>query len=304
MNHSNHSNLWIQHDLEEMVSNAVKEAIDLPEHIKVEILNSIVVLLVTVNVNETLATQGYLQKLDGHANVYKFLKYIDLQNTNYVTFYIGNYGVCPAAIGIVPNDFEMHESASNLSVMAYECFPNLSTIVSVGIACGIQKQVKMFDVLVSSKVVYNEKENADHGSTQRKTIDVSSQLVNIFNQPGGWPSKSFQERLKYNQILVPKVISGVILSGSHLIDNPAMNSEDITPDVIGIEMRGAHLFSGVLQKMANIIIVRAVCDLDTGEYSETYQPTAALLAADLMYECLRSSQGRKLFEGLFTILSD
>ena len=39
-------------------------------------------------------------------------------------------------------------------MIAYEVFPNLSAIVSVAIACGIQKQVKFCDILVSSKVVY------------------------------------------------------------------------------------------------------------------------------------------------------
>ena len=39
-------------------------------------------------------------------------------------------------------------------MIAYEVFPNLSATVSVGIACGIQKQVKFCDILVSSKVVY------------------------------------------------------------------------------------------------------------------------------------------------------
>ena len=111
-------------------------------------------MLVTININETLAVNGYLQKLDGHTDVYKFLKHTDLdgQKAKCVTFYIGKYGLCPAAIGIVPNDLEMHKS--NLTMIAYEVFPNLSAIVSVGIACGIQKQVKFCDILVSSKVVY------------------------------------------------------------------------------------------------------------------------------------------------------
>ena len=283
----------MQHDLKEMALNATEEAIDLPEHIKDEVLSTIVVLLMTTNTNETFAVQGYLQNLDSHTDVYK--EHIDLGGQR-ITFYIGNYGICPAAIGVVPNDFEMHGSTSNLTIMAYEVFPNLSTIVSVGIAYGVQKQVKKCDVLVSSKLVYFYKEYADHGETetQRKTIDVSNQLINVFNQPDGWPNKSIQKRLNYNHILLPNVISGVILSGLH-------KSEDITPDVIGIELEGANIFRGVLQNMANVISVKAVCDLETGEYSKTYQPTAALLAADLIYKCLTSSQAQKLFKGLFII---
>ena len=289
----------------ELVSNAIKEAIDLPENKKDEVLRSIEVLLMTININETLATQGYLQKLDGHTDVYKFLKHIDLcgQTAKYVTFYIGKYGVCPAAIGVVPNDFEVHQNDNSLTVMAYDCFPNLSTIVSIGITCGIQKKVKMCDILVSSKVVYYDKENNDHEIPQKKTIDVSNQLIKIFNQPDGWPSKLIQECLEYNQLMLPNVISGEILSGLHLVDDPALKNEHIISHVIGIEKEGAHLFGGAFRSMANIIIVKAVCGFEAGKYIETYQPTAALLAANLVYECLSSFQTQKLFTGLLIILS-
>ena len=286
------SNLWMQHDLERMASNATKEATDIPEHIKNEVLHSIEVLLVTVNTNETLAVQGYLRQLDGHADIYKFLK------AECVTFYIGEYGICPAAIGVVPNDFEMYGNTSSLTMIAYECFPNLSTIISVGVARGIQMKVKICDVLVSSKIIYYDKEKANYGKTKGKMINVSSQLVKIFNQLSGWPNKSIQERLEYNQIQSPNVVSGVILSGLHNIDNREIKSEDVGPDVKGCEMEGVNLFKGVLQNMANIIIVKTVYELEAGEYSETYQPTAAFLAADLVYKCLCSSEAQKLFAGM------
>ena len=288
-----------------MVSDATKEAIDLPESKKNEVLRSIEVLLMTINKNETLAIQGYLQNLDGHTDVYKFLKHVDLdgQAAKYVTFYIGKYGICPAAIGIVPDDLEVYRGHNNLTVMAYDCFPNLSTIVSIGITCGIQKKVKMCDVLVSSEVVYYDKEKADPEKSEMKTIGISNQLIKIFNQPDGWPSKSIQERLKYNQIMLPNVITGVILSGLHLNNHPAMKNEDIAPNVIGTDIEGVPLFGGALQTMANIIIVKAVCGFEAEKYDETYQPIAALLAADLVYECLSSSQTQKLFTGLLIILS-
>ena len=279
-----------------MVSNATKEATDIPENIKNEVLHSIEILLVTVNRNETLAVQHYLQKLDGRTGVYKFLKPIVLKAKCVITFYIGKYGICPAAIGVVPNDFEIQGSASNLSVMAYECFPNLSTIVSVGIACGIRKKVKVCDVLVSSKIVYHENEKAE---VEGGTIDIASQLVEVFNKPDSWPNKSIQEHLEYNQIQSPNVVSGLILSGLHGIDNPTIKSENFGPDVIGSEMEEVHLFKGVLHNMANIIIVRAVCKFEAGDdYESIYQPTAALLAADLVYECLCSSEARNLFTGM------
>ena len=288
-----------------MVSDATKEAIDLPESKKNEVLCSIEVLLMTINVNETLAIQGYLQKLDGHTNVYKFLKHINLdgQPAKYVTFYIGKYGICPAAIGVVPDDLEVHRGHNSLTVMAYDCFPNLSTILSIGIICGIQKKVKMCDVLVSTEVVYYDREKADPGKSKMKTIGISNQLIEIFNQPDGWPHKSIQERLKYYLSMLPNVITGVILSGLHLNNDPAMKNKDIPPNVIGTDMGGAPLFGGALQTMANIIIVKAVCGFEAGKYDETYQPTAALLAADLVYECLSSSQTEKLFTGLLIILS-
>ena len=296
----------MQHDLKRIVSSATKEAIELPEHIKDEVLHNVVVLLVTINLNETLAMQGYLKNLDGHRDIFKFIKHIDLggQNIDYVTFYIGKYGFCPVAIGVVPNEFEMHGRTSNLTIMAYECFRNLSTIVSVGIAYGMQRKVKICDVLVSSKIVYYDKENDSHEKSQRKMIDVSNELIKIFDQPDGWPNKAIQERLEYNNIMRPSVISGIILSGLHPTDDLAMKSIDNASDVIGSEMEGAHLFRGALQSMANIIIVKAVGDFEVGKYNETYQPTAALLAADLVYKCLSSSKVQKLFTGLVIIMSD
>ena len=154
----NLDDLWTQHDLKQMVLTTKKDII-LPKDIETEVLQGVMVLLVTVNLDESLATCSYLQPLDGHDNIYRFFQ--GGQQSN-VIYYIGKYGLCPAAIRDVPPYFELRGSTSSVPTMAKQCFPYLSAIISVGVAYGIKGEVKLFDVLVSSEVVnYNYDETRD-----------------------------------------------------------------------------------------------------------------------------------------------
>ena len=115
INIGNH--VWTKHDLDERISNATKEAIWLPKAIMSAVLQSVLVLLVTTNINETLAAQGYLQQLHGYENVYKFHQ--NEQGGKFITYYIGTYGSCPAAL---LSSYESAKSLSNLTLMACQCF--------------------------------------------------------------------------------------------------------------------------------------------------------------------------------------
>ena len=285
-----------------MVSTATKEAVPLPKEIEDEVLNSVVVWLVTVNINETLATHHYLQQLDDK-KVYKVLKHVNEggHQTNDIVYYIGEYGACPAAISAL--DFGVH--GSNLSEVTHELFPNLSAVISVGVAHGVKEKVKLCDVLVSSNVVLYDQAMVTHEKylTQTESVVISSQLINVFNQFDRWPNMFIERRLTDNEILVPDVKFGTILSGSHLIDNPVMQKllKNIAPDTIGIEMGGAHLFVKIHPAIINSIIVKAVCDFGDGN-NKIYQPTAALLAADLVHKCLNDTQTLEIFSGLYNKL--
>ena len=284
---------------------STKQDICLPVGIEARLLQSVVVLLVTVNVNETLAAHGYLQPLNGHKHIYQFSKIIDEggQQPKTVIYYIGRYGNCPAAITDAQPGFEIHGSASSLVVMADKCFSNLGVIISVGIACGIKNKVKMFDVLVSSKLINYMKANNEHGGylQKRETITVSPQLTKLFTQLDDWPIDHIKKRLNDSGMKLPNVKSGTILSGPY-IDDPAKKEaliEMFGSEPIGIEEDRAQLFVESQQTSINTIFIKAVYEFGDGiKNSKEYQPTAALLAADLVHRCLCNPQAHEIFRGL------
>ena len=280
-----------------------KEDIPLPEDIQTEVLQDVMVLLVTVNLDETLATLSNLQPLNGHENIYRFSQ--GGQQSN-VVYYIGKYGACPAAIRDIQPDFELHGSDNAVPVMAEQCFPNLSAIISVGVAFGIKGEVKLFDVLVSSEVInYDETRDKQASLSQSaEPIVISSQLSKLFAQPVQWPDELIIKCLNNNGEQIPDVKSGLILSGSYH-DDVAMRSllRNFTHGVIGIEMGGTNLFLTSQQTSSHAIIIKAVCDFGDGRSNKTYQPTAALLAADFVEKCLSDPQAHETLQGLHVMYS-
>ena len=260
-------------------------------------LESVVVLLVVVNVNETLATCSYLKPLDGHKNIYKFSKRDDFNQLREVaTYYIGKYGVCPAAIRVIPPGSQVLGGASSVPRMALGCFPHLGAIIGVGVACGVEKKVKMCDVLVSSKVVNYDQGRIQHGefTPRGQAIDASVYLHGLLTDiMVKWPNASFTKRLEESKMPIPKVKSGVILSGPYLLDDSVMKElliKDFAREAIGVEMEGAYLFAASRQTSTDVILVKAVCDFGDGKKDKAYQPTAALMAADWVYKQLSDPQ--------------
>ena len=262
-------------------------------------LQNVVVLLVTANMNETLAARCYLQPLlHHHQDIYQF-KYED-HSGKQTEYYIGMYGSCPAAISNVSSNAKIHDSINNV---ANQCFPNLGAIISVGVACGIEEKVKICDVLVSSKVVKYDKRDGRYLPVEQGII-VSPQLIKLFDQDVEWPNKVIIKRLKDNGITVPCVKSGIILSGPHLDDDSEMKKtlvKHFAPEAIGIEIEGGHLLTGIQETETSIIVVKAVCELVHGKNSKEYQPTAALMSADLVHKHLNKDKTRELFAGLYFV---
>ena len=258
--------------------------IDLPENYLLQIVT---VLLVSATVNETLATRSFLRPIDDRDVIYSFD-----QDGGQIIYYIGKYGACPAAVVKVPHGFEEH-----ISTLANECFPNLCAIVSVGIGYGIIGKVQMFDVLVSSQVVNYDKSLDELWD---EPFTVSPWLNRLFSQTTDWPGYVIK-RLTDNGIPVPNVMSGVILSGlPYDADDLTINAvRKFAGEAIGIEMQKTHLFT---KNIANVIIVKAVCDFGVGKDNEKYQPTAALLAADLVHRCLSDDQAYKNLRGLHNVI--
>jgi len=276
--------LWEKFDVTEEVIPLSNE-----NNLDANVLGKVVVLLVTVSDVENMATRSYLQPLDGHKNIYKFLQCSEHQMETAI-YFIGKYGACPAAIRKIPPGSEVLGGAVSVPRMAYNCFPNLGVIIGVGVACGVEKKVNMCDVLVSSKVI-----NYDKGMAQnerfipREVIDTSPHLNKLFSQPVHWPNDSIKKRLNDSGMPIPTIRSGIILSGPYLIDGPVMKElliEDFAHEAIGIEIERANLFAATQLTTSNSIIVKAVCDFGDGKKSKEYQPTAALMAADFVNKYL------------------
>ena len=241
-----------------------------------------------------------MNPLDGHKVIYRY--YQDRQQTK-VVYYIGKYGFCPAAIR---GDIDF-ENASTVLEMAGECFPNLGTVISVGIACGIEGKVKLCDVLISSKIVNYVQEKDEYGSYLPKgePITVLPEILNLFTDEKSvnWPNdvnRSYLKDLKDVEHL-PTLKPAVILSGSFSFNDPA-TKETLTRNFIhatrGIEMGGGHLIVENEKVMISTIIIKAVCDFGGGRYYKIYKFIGALLAADLVCKCLDSSQALRVFEGM------
>ena len=261
--------------------------------------------MVTVHRNEISIIRKYLQPLEGHEDVYRYKQ--GRHQTEFVTYYIGKYGACPAAIRYALPGIAMHCTTSTVSIMAYQCFPNLGAIVSIGIACGIKKKVQMCDVLVSSQVLNYDKAVDIHQEylPKGKAITVSSQLLKLFTQPVQWPDYAMKKYLKDHRQRIPNEKFGVILSGPCPVDDPAMTKtlvKQFADEGIGIEMDGAYLFPENQQTSVNNIIVKAVCDFGDGKNTTKYRHTAALLAANLVHKCLSDPHAAEFFKGAYNCI--
>lgn len=182
-----------------------------------------------------------------------------------------------------------------LPLLAHWRLPSLGAIIGVGVACGVEKKVKMCDVLVSTHISGYDKGRAQHQRYQTRgdKIPASIYFTSIFNSLTRWPSDSITKRLDDSKMPIPKVKPGIILSGPYLIDDPELKEvliEDFAQEAIGIEMEGAYLFAATQQTPIHVIIVKSVCDFGDGKKNKKYQPTAALMAADFVHKVLSKPQ--------------
>lgn len=287
--------LWKTDDVREMITENVAP---MPKDgkVKEKLLADVLVLLVTVNDNENFAALSYLKPPEGHEDVYK---YTDVKNhgtelTEAAVYFIGMYGACPTAIRKIKPGSNLHGGASTVPRMAYNCFANLCVIIGVGVACGVEKKAKMCDVLISEKVTnYDQARVQSTGELPRGTTVLASEyLYEEFNQFMQWPSPKSKLH-KYLQDVgfdcMPRKKIGVILSGPYLIDDPDVKQQKIdtfAPEAIGIEMEAAYLFAAAKGAKTDVTIVKAVCDFGDGKKNKVFQPTAAILAADLVHTVL------------------
>ena len=268
----------------------------LPKSIEAEVLQNIMLLLVDVNISYTY---GYLQPLDGHRSIYLLNQ--GEQETELITYYIGKYGACPAAVRKISCVLEAKGNARTIHMMADQCFPNLDAIISVGVACGIKNKIQLFDALVSSKVINYDIERQGY-LPKGEAITVSSHLLKLFTQPVQWPDNRIKKHLIDSGVPMPNVKSGTVLSGPYTVGGTAIRRfiKNFGDKAIGIEMDGANLFAESHQITTSTIIVKVVCDYGDGNNIGKCKSTARLLSADLVHKTLSDSQAFETLKGLHT----
>ena len=261
-------------------------------------LQKVVVLLLTVNKNEALATRNYLEAFDERGDIYEFTNRVVFGGgkvSHHAIYYIGKFGACPAAITTVPPGSEVRGGTVTAPMMAYETFCNIGAIIGVGVACGVKEKVKMCDILVSTQIVNYDQGRAQQGGIESRgtKLNASPYLRDLFNKDVTWPNDSIKQRLTGSKMGIPEIERGVILSGPYLIDDQTFQDmlvQGFACKAIGIEMEGAYLFATTQGTATNVIIVKAVCDFGDGNKHKMYQPTAALLAADFVHMILSDPQ--------------
>ena len=289
--------LWSQKDLKEKF-NSMDEPVPLPKDKEKEVLEEVTLLLLTVNDNETLAVRSYMKPLDGHKYIYKFTKRVEYPGIiNYhAIYYIGKFGVCPAAITVIPPGSEARGGAISVPMIAHQTFRCLGGIIALGVACGIKEKVKMCDVLVSTQVVDYGRGRVERNqiSPRGPTIEASSYFRKLFCELVQWPNNdAIKKRLAESKMPNPEIKPGVILSGPYVIDDEEFRKmlvSNFAKRAVGLEMEGAYLFEAVQQLPTHVIVVKAVCDFGDGKKNKSFQPTAALLAADFVHKQLSDPQ--------------
>ena len=163
------------------------------------------VLLITTNEYEYCAVWSYLRPISGNC----LSKYTQFKDDEYAFYGIGKYGECVSAIRKVdPDSFAI----SNVSLMAHDCFPNLSAIFIVGTISGVSGKVNLFDVLVSSNIFTYEVSDDGHIIKEAK-VNASCLFCELFSQPPKWP-KADNRPVNHLKGTKPRLHQGTILCGS------------------------------------------------------------------------------------------
>ena len=255
------------------------------------------ILLVTANEFENKAVLSFLKPIEGDA----LLKYHYNWNLGFIRkqamYIFGKFGAVNAAVHLMVN--QGSASAQDVVTVASACFGNsLDAIFAVGVACGVEEKSNLLDVLVSKSITcYNV---SRYGTTKDgkpeiinrdiANLQTDPSIIGRFNTPPFWPPTTSSTSIVKRLTKPPKMRMGQILSGDYLIDNKDHKKQllkNFAKGAIGIEMEGAGLYHEYAQNDCKIMIVKAVCDFGDGSKDKSYQPTAALLAAECLHHYLR-----------------
>ena len=284
------------HELESMAKKKVNYKV-IQEHEAESYRKKTQILLVTANKFENDAVLSFLQPIEGDA----LLKYHYNWKLGFMKkqamYIFGKFGVVNAAVHLMVK--QGSAAAQGVVTIASACFGNnLNAIFAVGVACGVKGNSDLWDVLVSKSITcynmsrYGTTKDGEPDIQNRSTtnLDTDPLIIGRFNTPPHWPPEDISTSIVKRLATPPKKVMGQILSGDYLIDNRDLKKQllkTFARDAIGIEMEAAGLYHEYAQHDCKIMIVKAVCDFGDGLKDKSYQPTAALLAAECLHHYLK-----------------
>ncbi len=140
------------------------------------------------------------------------------------------------------------------------------TIIMVGVAFGFKPgEQQLGDILIAQEIQDYDLERIGSTADHRRLslprgprIPASIRLLSTF--------KTYQFHLPPDWEKRPKVLFGLILSGSKLVDNEEFRNAllGIAPEAIGGEMEGMGLYDAASEKHVDWILIKAICDWADG----------------------------------------
>ena len=298
-------NLVTQEELGSMIEN--KKVKFITEHEAESFRKKTQILLVTANKFENEAVLSFLEPIEGDALLkYQYnwkIGFIKKQ----VMYIFGKFGAVNAAVHLMVK--QGSASAQDVVIIASACFGNnLDAIFAVGVACGVKGKSDLLDVLVSKSITcYNA---SRYGTTKdgkpeilsrdMTNLDTDPFIIGRFNTLPHWPIKDSPTSIVNRLTKPPQMHMSLILSGDYLVDNKDLKEQllkNFAKEAKGIEMEGAGLFHDKAQHDCKIMIVKAVCDFGDGLKDKSYQPTAALLAAECLHHYLEEKDMPEALRG-------
>ena len=236
------------------------------------------VLVVTTNTDEHNAALSFL--MPPLKNSMKLLKYR--------CYTVGQYGLFKVAVQVI---FDLQEP-KNSARDANEAFKNLGAVIVLGVTCGVKKNVKRLDVLVSQTLTLCE-QLPNHTKIWSDIMYLPSpydeQFKTILSE---WPQNCSIQLSKEPSFQFGNFLCGYSEHTEEIIYN--------YPNANSIETNNSDLFyKQVLSCNHNLMIVKAVCHFSNNK-ERKYQPTAALLAANCLNHILNNDKMPEIFENWLT----
>ncbi|MBN2591294.1 MAG: 5'-methylthioadenosine/S-adenosylhomocysteine nucleosidase [Sedimentisphaerales bacterium] len=162
-----------------------------------------------------------------------------------------------------------------------------TVLILIGIAAGINKEVRLGDIVVSDQIVDYELGKVSPGgvtprwSVYRSDPVLLSKLTDY--RDASWIADIAVPRPDGQTGLIPRILRGVVLSGNKVIADKKTAGAigSIWPHAHAIEMEGAGIAAAVhgSTMTTSFIMVKAICDYANKLKNDNWQPYAAEVAA-------------------------